>query len=182
MLDLLKAAPFPDKAPIDTEPWKLGIDYNYLKNLKTHFETKWSWVSLEKRIAHYNNYIVHYENCGDSLDLHYVYARSVRSDAIPLLLLHGWPGMYIFLVSILLPTLHRGTFFDFHKVVEPLINPPNAKLPASVKLRFQKYIRAYGFLAGSMLSFHLFQGFFSRLFQDATASASSTSPRCIIAS
>ena len=32
MLALLKASPFPDKPPIDCDtPWKLGIDYEYLK-------------------------------------------------------------------------------------------------------------------------------------------------------
>lgn len=30
-----------------------------------------------------------------------------------------------------------GTFFDFHKVIEPLINPPSADLPASVLLGIQ---------------------------------------------
>lgn len=97
MIALLKAAPFPDKAPLDAEPWKLGIDYGYLKELVSRFETSWSWSALEKRIAQYDNYLVHYENGGDSLDLHYMYVRSARSDAIPLILLHGWPGMQPFL-------------------------------------------------------------------------------------
>ncbi|KAH8111358.1 alpha/beta-hydrolase [Phellopilus nigrolimitatus] len=103
MLTLLKAAPFPDKAPIDTTT-----------PLKTHLETEWDYIALEKKIARFDNYLVHYEHGGDSLDLHYVHVKSPRSDAIPIILLHGWPG----------------TFFDFHKVVEPLVNPPNSNLPA----------------------------------------------------
>ncbi|PAV18035.1 alpha beta-hydrolase [Pyrrhoderma noxium] len=115
MLNLSKAAPFPDKAPIDCDtPWKLGIDYQYLKNLKTKFETEWSWETLEKKIAKYDNYLIHYENGADVLDLHYVHVKSSRSDAIPLMLLHGWPG----------------TFFDFHKVIDSLVNPPSAETPA----------------------------------------------------
>lgn len=94
MISLLKAAPFPDKASLDAEPWKLGIEYGYLKELVSRFETSWSWSSLEKQIAQYDNYLVHYENGADSLDLHYIYVRSSRSDAIPLFLLHGWPGVY----------------------------------------------------------------------------------------
>lgn len=93
MISLLKATPFPDKAPLDAEPWKLGIDHAYLKDLVSRFETSWTWSSLEKRTAQYDNYLVHYENGGDSLELHYVYVESNRSDAIPLILLHGWPGM-----------------------------------------------------------------------------------------
>ena len=93
MLNLSKAAPFPDKSPIDcSTPWKLGVDHQYLKNLKTKFETEWSWETLEKKIAKYDNYLIHYENGADVLDLHYVHVKSSRSDAIPLMLLHGWPG------------------------------------------------------------------------------------------
>ncbi|KAI5120954.1 hypothetical protein M0805_001659 [Coniferiporia weirii] len=115
MLALLRASPFPDQAPIDTaEPWKLGIDYAYLKNLKTRFETEWDWTVLEQKIARFDNYLVHYEHEGDALDLHYIHVKSARSDAIPLILLHGWPG----------------TFFDFNKVIDPLVNPPNVNLPA----------------------------------------------------
>ena len=40
MLALLKASPFPEQAPIDTDkPWNLGIDYEYLKKLKNTFAT-----------------------------------------------------------------------------------------------------------------------------------------------
>ncbi|KAL5532422.1 hypothetical protein ACEPAF_5992 [Sanghuangporus sanghuang] len=115
MLALLKASPFPEKAPIDSsQPWKLGIDYDYLKKLKNIFETEWSWESLQKRIAKFDHYLVHCERDGDGFDLHYIHAKSPRSDAIPLILLHGWPG----------------TFFDFHRIIEPLTNPGKPDLPA----------------------------------------------------
>ncbi|KAH8113196.1 alpha/beta-hydrolase [Phellopilus nigrolimitatus] len=85
MQTLLKAAPFPNQAPIDAAaPWKLGIDYAYLKSLKERFETEWD------------------------------YGIFSRKDAVPIILLHGWPG----------------TFFDFHKVIEPLVNPSSNNLPA----------------------------------------------------
>ncbi|KAL5483596.1 hypothetical protein ACEPAI_8828 [Sanghuangporus weigelae] len=115
MLALLKASPFPEKAPIDSShPWKLGIDYEYLKKLKYIFETEWSWESLQKRILKFDHYLVHCERDGDGFDLHYIHAKSPRSDAIPLILLHGWPG----------------TFFDFHRIIETLTNPEKPDLPA----------------------------------------------------
>lgn len=93
MLALLKASPFPTKAPIDADtPWKLGMDYEYLKKLKSIFENEWTWESLEQKISKFDNYLVHYEHEGDSLDLHYLHVKSPRNDAIPLILLHGWPG------------------------------------------------------------------------------------------
>ncbi|KAL5521015.1 hypothetical protein ACEPAG_8937 [Sanghuangporus baumii] len=115
MLSLLRASPFPEKSPIDpSAPWKLGMDVEYLKKLKHMFLTEWSWSSLEKKIAQYDNFVVHYEHGGDVLDLHFVHAKSPRSDAIPLILLHGWPG----------------TFFDFHKVIESLTDPKDPETPA----------------------------------------------------
>lgn len=93
MLTLLEASPFPNKAPIDAnEPWKLGMEYEYLKAMKTKFLSEWNWESLEKKIAKMDNYMVHYEHEGDALDLHFIHMKSKRSDAIPLILLHGWPG------------------------------------------------------------------------------------------
>ena len=64
-------------------------------------------------------------------DLHFIHARSERTDAIPLILLHGWPGEYRgntskCVVQYLIDFL--GTFFDFHKVIEPLINPPDGQI------------------------------------------------------
>ncbi|EJD07878.1 alpha/beta-hydrolase [Fomitiporia mediterranea MF3/22] len=117
MVELLLDSPFPNKAPIDTDtPWKLGIDHDYISMLKEsfRFDIEWSWEELERKIVKFSNYMVHYEHEGDVLDLHYVHIKSRRGDGIPLILLHGWPG----------------TFFDFYKVIEPLIDPPLPDLPS----------------------------------------------------
>ena len=93
MLRLLEASPMPEKTSIDAhEPWKLGMEIDYLKKLREMFLTEWSWDVLEKKITKFDNYVVHYERDGYSMDLHYVHVRSKRTDAIPLILCHGWPG------------------------------------------------------------------------------------------
>ncbi|KAJ9602865.1 hypothetical protein H2200_012645 [Cladophialophora chaetospira] len=46
--------------------------------------------------------------------LHFVHRRSNRSDAIPLLFVHGWPG----------------SFLEVESLLAQLTNPPNASLPA----------------------------------------------------
>ncbi|KAI0343010.1 alpha/beta-hydrolase [Trametopsis cervina] len=116
MLTLLKLAPFPERAPIDAAtPWSLGIDYDYLKTLKQKFSTEWTWERLERELNKFDHYLVNYVSPkGDELEVHFVHQKSERADAVPLLALHGWPG----------------TFYDFHKVIEPLANPPSADLPA----------------------------------------------------
>ena len=95
MLSMLKAAPFPSQAPLDAaRPWSLGIDYEYLKMLKNTMETKWKWEDLEARINKFENYLVDYKSDDgvDELQLHFVHVKSKRQDAIPLILLQGWPG------------------------------------------------------------------------------------------
>lgn len=95
MLNMLKAAPFPSQAPLDADkPWSLGIDFEYLKMLKGTMETRWKWEDIEAKIGKYENYLVHYksEDGVDESELHFVHAKSRRQDAIPLILMHGWPG------------------------------------------------------------------------------------------
>ena len=41
------------------------------------------------------------------LDIHFIHQRSPHADAFPLLITHGWPGSIV----------------EFHKVIEPLVNP-----------------------------------------------------------
>ena len=47
----------------------------------------------------------------DGINLHFVHQKSSRPDAVPLVIVHGWPG----------------TFYEFDRVIEPLINPPEGK-------------------------------------------------------
>jgi len=50
----------------------------------------------------------------DGLQMHFMHERSRDPAAIPLLMLHGWPG----------------SFFEFHKVAKRLANP--GTLPSQI--------------------------------------------------
>ena len=90
---LCRLSALPEKAPISSaKPWEMGIEFSYLQSLRTKFENEWSWKELEKKINKYENYMVRFKDGMDDLDLHFVHAKSPRKDAIPLILLHGWPG------------------------------------------------------------------------------------------
>lgn len=49
-----------------------------------------------------------------AIRLHFVHYRSERKNAIPLLMLHGWPS----------------SFLEWSKIIELLTNPPNDSMPA----------------------------------------------------
>jgi hypothetical protein len=93
MITMLEHAFLPQQAPVDPKsPWNLGIDYDYLRSLKLKFETEWNWNRLQAEINSFDHFLADYENGPDKLQLHFVHKKSDRVDAIPLLMLHGWPG------------------------------------------------------------------------------------------
>ncbi len=93
MIALLKSSKLPDKPPIPTnEKWSLGIDLDYLASLKEAFESTWSWKEVERRMRLEDNYTVEMREGSDELTIHFIHCKSSRENAIPLLLLHGWPG------------------------------------------------------------------------------------------
>ena len=47
----------------------------------------------------------------DAINLHFVHQKSSHLNAVPLLIVHGWPG----------------TFYEFDQIIEPLINPPEGQ-------------------------------------------------------
>lgn len=91
MINLLKACPLPDHPPVNaSQKWELGMDLEYLKELRDKFVNEWSWKDLERKLNEFENYVVTLEKFG--FDMHFVHARSSRADAVPIVLLHGWPG------------------------------------------------------------------------------------------
>ncbi|KAF8511377.1 hypothetical protein JB92DRAFT_381034 [Gautieria morchelliformis] len=57
----------------------------------------WPVHDLEHRINQWPNYIVRMKamlNIEDSeeVDIHFIHVKSHRTDVVPLMLLHGWPG------------------------------------------------------------------------------------------
>ncbi len=82
MIALLKSSKLPDKPPIPTnEKWSLGIDLDYLANLKEAFESTWSWNELEQRMRLEDNYTVEMKEGSDELNIHFIHCKSSRENA-----------------------------------------------------------------------------------------------------
>lgn len=72
--------------------------------------------------------------------IHFVHERSSRPDAVPLLIIHGWPGSSSHLPlplhpsnlhhHLISPTFLLGLFYDFRNIIAPLTNPSDPKQPA----------------------------------------------------
>jgi pimeloyl-ACP methyl ester carboxylesterase len=80
--------------------WTIGTDLNYMKRLTDYWLNGYDWRQAEARL----NELPHFKVGIDGVDLHFIHQPSKNPDAVPLLLLHGWPD----------------SFYRYHSVIGPL--------------------------------------------------------------
>lgn len=91
---------WPDQLP--GTGWELGTDLAELRELAQYWVDGFDWRRREAELNRFPQFVTSV----DGQRLHFLHARSPRPDALPLVLLHGWPS----------------TFAEFEKVVEPLVS------------------------------------------------------------
>ncbi|SPL89680.1 Epoxide hydrolase [[Actinomadura] parvosata subsp. kistnae] len=91
--------------------WERGVPAGYLKDLAEYWRTGYDWRAHEARL----NALPHFTTTIDGQLIHFVHVRSGRADALPLMLLHGWPGTFVEFLNVIEP-LSR----DFHLVIPSL--------------------------------------------------------------
>jgi pimeloyl-ACP methyl ester carboxylesterase len=101
--------------------WRLGVSQPYLRELCDYWRTRFDWRAQEAQLNTFEQYVIEV----DRQPIHFVHARSPHSDALPLLLVHGWPGSvfeYIKLFGPLAdPVPGGGSPLDSFHVVAPSI-------------------------------------------------------------
>ncbi len=117
--DRLRRARLPDQIP-DTD-WSYGTDGAYLAELLDYWRTEFDWRAQEKIL----NELDQFTTLIDGVDLHFIHQRSSNPDAVPLLLIHGWPGSIFEFMEIIGPlsdpALYGGNRSDaFHLVIPSL--------------------------------------------------------------
>jgi pimeloyl-ACP methyl ester carboxylesterase len=83
--------------------WSYGTDQAFLRELCEYWRMEFDWRQCEARMNSFGQVVMDV----DGQRLHAIHAKSPEADAVPLLLVHGWPG----------------SVFEFEKVVEPLRDP-----------------------------------------------------------
>jgi pimeloyl-ACP methyl ester carboxylesterase len=99
---------WPDQLPNTT--WEYGADIGKVRELARYWQNGYDWRAEEARINRFDQFTTEI----DGQRIHFIHERSPRKDAIPLMLIHGWPG----------------SFLEFLAMVEPLTNPKDRKAPA----------------------------------------------------
>lgn len=89
---------------------KYGPPYGWVQKLYETWRNDFDWYKVQERIntaSHFTTYV-------EDIKIHFAHVRSSRDDAIPLLMVHGWPG----------------SFYEFSKVWTPLANPDDSSQPS----------------------------------------------------
>jgi pimeloyl-ACP methyl ester carboxylesterase len=83
--------------------WDYGTNLAYLKSLVDYWRDKYDWRAQEKRLNGFDQFTTTI----DGVDIHFIHQKSKNPNAMPLLLLNGWPSSIV----------------EYEKVIGPLTDP-----------------------------------------------------------
>lgn len=109
----------------DAEPsgsgWARGVPLAYLKDLAAYWGTTYDWRRQEDAL----NECAQFTTTIDGQVIHFLHVRSPEPDALPLVLLHSWPGSPVEFARMIAPLAdprtHGGDPADAFHVVVPSI-------------------------------------------------------------
>src|SRR5829696_3455811 len=97
----LRQTRWPEAETVDD--WNQGIPLAYVQEVCGYWADGYDWRAREAALNRFDQY----RTTIDGLGFHLIHVRSPHSDALPLVITHGWPGSVV----------------EFHKVIEPLTDP-----------------------------------------------------------
>jgi pimeloyl-ACP methyl ester carboxylesterase len=97
----IEATRWPEKETVEDQ--SQGPRLATMQALARYWATEYDWRKCEARLKALPHFITEI----DGLDIHFIHVRSKHEDALPLIVLHGWPGSVI----------------EQLKIIEPLTNP-----------------------------------------------------------
>jgi pimeloyl-ACP methyl ester carboxylesterase len=98
----LRRTRWPEAETVDD--WSQGTPLSYVQELCGYWAEGYDWRATESRLNRFPQFRTEI----DGLGIHFIHARSPHAGALPLVITHGWPGSVV----------------EFHKVIEPLTDPP----------------------------------------------------------
>jgi pimeloyl-ACP methyl ester carboxylesterase len=99
--------------------WERGVPVPYLKELARYWIEQYDWRREEARLNEYPQFLIDI----DGQRLHFLHVRSPEPNALPLVLVHGWPGSFVEFLDVIGPLTdpraHGGDPADAFDVVVP---------------------------------------------------------------
>ncbi|MBA8903331.1 pimeloyl-ACP methyl ester carboxylesterase [Phyllobacterium sp. P30BS-XVII] len=120
LVDLRKrvlATRWPAKETVDDQ--SQGVQLAKLKELVHYWGTDYDWRKVEKKLNALPMFVTEI----DGLNIQFIHVRSKHSNALPVIITHGWPGSILELLKVIdpltNPTAHGGSADDAFDVVIP---------------------------------------------------------------
>jgi pimeloyl-ACP methyl ester carboxylesterase len=110
-----------DNFPTHSTAAAAGRPRRRTQALARFWATSYDWRRFEAKL----NALPQFKTEVDGVDIHFVHVRSRHSNALPLVMTHGWPGSIVELLEtvgpLTNPTAHGGTAADAFHLVLPSI-------------------------------------------------------------
>ena len=90
----------------DDGGWEYGTNLDYMKEISDYWVNKFDWKKHETEINKFSNYTTDV----DGIKIHYILEKGSGSKAMPLLLMHGWPGSIVEFLHIIEKLAHPEKF------------------------------------------------------------------------
>jgi pimeloyl-ACP methyl ester carboxylesterase len=115
----VEATRFPEKEPV--ADGSQGVQLATMEALVRYWGKSYDFGRVEARL----NALPQFLTTIDGLDIHFIHVHSPHENALPMILIHGWPGSVIELLSVVGPlsdpTSYGGSAADAFDVVIPSI-------------------------------------------------------------
>src|ERR671917_1016108 len=99
--------------------WEYGVPLDYVKELVEYWQTGYDWREWEARLNSYPQFTTTI----DGQNIHFLHVRSPETDALPLILNHGWPNTVVEFLGLIGPLsdprAHGGESADAFPLVIP---------------------------------------------------------------
>jgi pimeloyl-ACP methyl ester carboxylesterase len=95
---------WPDELP--GAAWDYGIPLAYTRELAEYWRTGYDWRVHEARLNGFGQFTTTI----DGQRIHFLHIRSASSDALPLVITHGWPGSVVEFMNIIGPLTDPAAF------------------------------------------------------------------------
>jgi pimeloyl-ACP methyl ester carboxylesterase len=110
---------FPEKEPVSDA--SQGVQLAMLEPLVRYWGTEYDLRRIETRLNALPQFLTEI----DDLDIHFIHVKSDHENALPAILVHGWPGSVVEMLNVVGPltdpTAHGGSAEDAFDVVIPSI-------------------------------------------------------------
>jgi pimeloyl-ACP methyl ester carboxylesterase len=113
----IKATKFPEKETVTD--YSQGVPLATIQAVARYWANEYDWRKCEAKLNSYPQFITTI----DGLDFHFIHVRSKHEGAMPMIILHGWPGSIIEQLKLIEPltnpTAYGGSASDAFDVVIP---------------------------------------------------------------